>query len=82
MQNTESRTRQGVRDLNPPRNGKRPNCQCQRDPQTATRVEQRIRTVITKDLSGAIIAQEPKSVGVHICVFCGIERFSEHDEDQ
>lgn len=80
--NTERTTRQGVRDLNPPaQNGKKPQCQCKRDPQTATRVEQRIREVTLRDNAGNDLGKVPKSVGVHLCVFCGTERFSEHDEE-
>jgi len=81
--NADRRTRQGVRDLNPPGHNARPaSCPCRRDPSTATRVEMRIRTVTVRDgTTGAIVMQEPRSVGVHLCVFCGVERFSEHDED-
>lgn len=70
------RTRQGVRDLNQPGSNRRANCQCRRDPSTPTRVEPRIRTVTVKDLAGEIILQEPRPVGVHLCVLCGIERYS------
>jgi len=80
--NAARTTRQGVRDLNPPgQNGKKPQCQCKRDPQTATRVEQRIREVTLKDNNGNPVDKVLKSVGVHLCVFCGTERYSEHDEE-
>lgn len=81
--NPQRTTKQGVRDLNQPgQNGKRAQCQCRRDPTTATRVEVRVRTVTVRDgRTGAVISELPRSVGVHLCVFCGVERFSEHDED-
>ena len=73
-------TRQGVRDLNPPRvNGKRPSCPCRRDPSTATRVDKQLRTVTVQTAMGPI--PQERWVGVHFCLYCGVERFSEHDED-
>ena len=76
----ERLTRQGVRDLNPKgHNARSAACPCHRNPEIPTRVELHIRPVTTQTPLGTITSDQ--AVGVHMCAFCGRERFSEHDED-